>query len=446
LKTFFSLRGKFTLGLALLFLLSHILTIIISLYFQSWLLAVSLIAIVSLIALSSLIESYFQPIDKLLQALRGGIESFKDNDYSISILNNRSDELGSLISSYNELAGTLREERFGLFQRELLLDTIVQSSAVAVVIANNNQTIVFSNRVAKMLFNCDKPLPGLNLHQLAQSRSEALHQQTVHQRDGLFSIEPDDDGISDIYHLTCRSFNLNGQTHLLYIYKQLTREIARQEVETWKKVIRVISHELNNSLAPISSLSNSARIMLKQQPDLERLDDIFNSISNRSQHLHSFIENYARFARLPKPNIQAVSWQQFISQLQQLAQFNFKGDYPEQPGTFDPSQLEQALINLLKNASESGSDPDQINLTLIQNQESSLIAVEDRGPGLNEDQMIHAMLPFYSTKRSGSGLGLPLCREIIEAHGGNFQLTDRNGGGLSAICRLPLHKNHKNVS
>jgi two-component system nitrogen regulation sensor histidine kinase NtrY len=436
LKRVFSLQGKFTFLLLAVVISSNVIAVGAALYFKFWGLAVSISLMITIAITLFVVRSYFGPIEEILQALRGGVASFKDHDYSVSIARTRDDELGELITVYNGLAATLRAERFSLFQRELLLDTVIQSSSVAVVIANLRDIIVFSNRVARDLFGLTESLEGHHLQPLCEARSSAMAEQTRQQRDGLFTMETGDE--NEVYHLTCRRFNLNGQIHQLFLYKQLTREIARQEVETWKKVIRVISHELNNSLAPISSLSNSAQIMLKKGGDLERLNDIFSSISSRSSHLHEFIEQYARFARLPKPRMRPVEWPMFIADLKKLGDFRLLGETPDTPIIFDPVQMEQVLINLLKNAVESGSPTDEICLRILFSKDAVLIAIEDRGPGLEESEMAQALLPFYSTKRKGSGLGLPLCREIVEAHGGSFRLSNRPQGGLAAICQLPL--------
>jgi two-component system, NtrC family, nitrogen regulation sensor histidine kinase NtrY len=155
--------------------------------------------------------------------------------------------------------------------------------------------------------------------------------------------------------------------------------------------------------------------------------------------LQSFIEDYAKFARLPKPRFQRVGWSEFIHQLGRLVEFELAGELPDQPAEFDPVQMEQVLINLLKNSAESGSPPGDVQLRVLQNSREVLIAVEDRGSGMTPEQMQLALLPFYSTKRSGTGLGLPLCREIVEAHGGNFHLFSRSGGGVVATCRLPVN-------
>ena len=133
-----------------------------------------------------------------------------------------------------------------------------------------------------------------------------------------------------------------------------------------------------------------------------------------------------------------VNWALFIANLKKISDFRLLGEVPDTTINFDPVQMEQVLINLLKNAAESGSPSEEICLRILLSQDTVLIAVEDAGPGLEESEMARVLLPFYSTKRKGSGLGLPLCREIIEAHGGSFRLSNRPQGGLAAICQLPL--------
>ncbi|HEV2111626.1 MAG TPA: ATP-binding protein, partial [Gammaproteobacteria bacterium] len=220
--------------------------------------------------------------------------------------------------------------------------------------------------------------------------------------------------------------------------KQLTRELNRQEVAIWKKVIRVISHELNNSLAPISSMAHSGRI-LTREPDPARLESVFGSIEERAHHLKSFIDGYARFAKLPAPRIENVAWAPFLATLRDLAPFTLTGAAPAAAARFDPTQMQQVLINLLKNAHESGSPQGAVTLSLRQDGEGTRMDVADAGPGMAPEVLEQALLPFYSTKQSGTGLGLPLCREIIEAHGGRLSLANREGGGLMVSIWLPLH-------
>jgi nitrogen fixation/metabolism regulation signal transduction histidine kinase len=226
----------------------------------------------------------------------------------------------------------------------------------------------------------------------------------------------------------------------MLLLKQLTRELAAQEVAVWKKVIRVIAHELNNSLAPISSLAHSG-LMLANEPDPQRLQRVFTTISDRAAHLASFIDGYARFAKLPKPRVAPVEWRQLFARLEGTLNFRLGAPLPQRAAVLDASQFEQVMINLLKNAAESGSAASDVTVTVRETTDGTArgwtIEVADRGSGLSAEVLRDALLPFYSTKPSGTGLGLTLCREIVEAHGGRISLANREGGGAAMTIWLP---------
>jgi signal transduction histidine kinase len=198
-----------------------------------------------------------------------------------------------------------------------------------------------------------------------------------------------------------------------------------------------MSHELNNSLAPVRSLVHSARL-LAARPDRGRVVDVLGSVEDRVKHLCDFLEGYARFARLPLPRRETVSWHSFLGTVQAFFPFRLVTPVGPEEGYFDPAQMQQVLINLLKNAAESGSPPSEIAVALEQSREGSwLVHVLDRGREMDEETMKKALLPFYSSKQSGTGLGLPLCTEILTAHGGALRLQRRPGGGMSVTCVLP---------
>lgn len=405
----------------------------------------------TLIMLLASVHQLLQPVQALYQALSGAVLSYRDGDFSGGFYWPHQDELSELVQAHNQLGEVLRQQRLDLVQRELLLDTMLQNTPVAMVLLPDDGAIIFANIAARQLLNQGRKLEGMTLPALLQHLDPALVDALGKGGDGLFSVgsssnnndssnassDPDLLDADEIYHLARRNFTLNGRRHQLLLLRHLTTELRRQEVQTWKKVIRVISHELNNSLAPVASLANSAAELVKRGK-LERLPQILHTIEERTRHLESFIQGYARFAKLPAPRLEPCPWPPFIERLQAQVGFTVQGALPDTAASFDIAQMEQALLNLLKNAHESGSPADQIGLTLRQLPGAIRIEVSDGGSGMNEAVMANALVPFYSTKRSGTGLGLALAREIIEAHGGRIMLQNRTGGGVVVTLVLPV--------
>ncbi|HEV7816957.1 MAG TPA: PAS domain-containing sensor histidine kinase [Janthinobacterium sp.] len=385
---------------------------------------------IAVIAIRKQLESMLS----LFRALTGTVTSYQDGDFSFSLHWPQNDELADLVQAHNALGDVLREQRLALVQRELLLDTMVQNTPVAMLLVADGGAIVYANLAARQLLNEGRKLEGQRLDALLKLAAPALGEALARGGDGLFSTGEDDE--EEVYHLARRRFSLNGRKHELLLLRQLTLELRRQEVQTWKKVIRVISHELNNSLAPLASLAHSGAELVRRG-QTERLPQILATIEERTRHLEGFILGYASFAKLPAPRLEACAWGDFVMRLASQIGFRLQAEVPPGSGCFDPAQMEHALLNLLKNAHESGSPAQQVSLQVRRLPDQVRIEVSDRGPGMNDAVLTNALVPFYSTKRSGTGLGLALAREIAEAHGGRITLANRDGGGLTVSLILP---------
>ena len=431
----FSLAARFSALVALLVSVSVVLTLLLSAWFVESPILVGCLALLLLFPLALwLVRSQFKLMLSLFRALTGTVSSYRDGDFSFSLRWPRQDELSELVHAHNELGDVLREQRLGLVQRELLLDTMVQNTPVAMLLVVESGPIVYANLAARQLLNKGRKLEGHSLGAVLRLAAAPLRDALDRGGDGLFSIGSEDE--EEIYHLARRSFRLNGRAHELLLLRQITVELRRQEVQTWKKVIRVISHELNNSLAPVASLAHSGGELVRRGQH-EKLSGIFATIEERARHLEGFIRGYAHFAKLPMPRNEAIVWPQFVARLHSQIPFAVDGELPPETAHFDIAQMEQALLNLLKNAHESGSAAEHVSLRVRQHAGLLRIEVMDRGSGMTDAVLSNALVPFYSTKRSGTGLGLALAREIAEAHGGRISLGNREGSGLSVAMVLP---------
>jgi two-component system nitrogen regulation sensor histidine kinase NtrY len=319
--------------------------------------------------------------------------------------------------------------------RQRVLPMIADSVPDAVVLFADVGTIQYSNRVARDLFFEGRNPEGQNFIRLVSAAAAPLREALLGETDRFFSVEVD--GRRESYHLSRRTFVADEEPLTLLVVKYMTREIARREVEVLQRVVRVISHEVNNSLAPISSLMHSARMIAAKLEHSDKYQRVFDVIDERASHLRSFLEGYAALARMPRPRLVETDWSHLFVQVATLYPDLPLPDAPAHHGWFDETQVEQMLINLIKNACEAGSPVSDIELKVSCGEDgSSEIDVLDRGPGFSPEAMQHAVLPLYTTKPNGSGMGLALSREVAEAHGGSLDVSNRPGGGGWIRVRL----------
>lgn len=364
---------------------------------------------------------------KLLAALNDGVRGFADGDFSLRLRVTGNDEIASLVAMYNEIGEVLRAQRNESLQRELLFETVLQTTPLAIVLADGGGRVVYANRAARDVFAPGHRLEGRRFDEVLRATPE-LRETFTSDRDALFTSG------TETWHLSRRTFFLNGQSHTLSIANRLTPELRRQEVEVWKRAIRVLNHELNNSFAPIRSLFHSARAIRDRPDQMHRLDEINEAVEERLDYLQRFLEGYSQFARLPKPRRAETRWLELLESVQRVVPFRIAQPVPEHSGCIDRTQIEQVVINLVKNAADAGSEAE---VSVLRRAGGSVLTVSDRGPGMTDETMTRALLPFWSTRPGGSGLGLPLCNEIVDAHGGHLRIAPREGGGTVVSCWLP---------
>jgi two-component system nitrogen regulation sensor histidine kinase NtrY len=368
-------------------------------------------------------------IRRNLSALVDGVRGFADGDFSLRLHVTGNDEITDLVAVYNAIGDVLRDQRNESVQRELLFETVLQASPLAMILTGNHGRIVFVNRAARDLFSAGGRIEGRLFEELA-GEVPALHEALRAGTSALFTTG------GETFQLTRRTFYLNTREHELYLIARLTQDLRRQELDVWKRAIRVVNHELNNSLAPIHSLFHSAGVVRARREDDGRLEEINAAIEERLASLQQFIDGYAHLARLPKPRRAKVAWSELLEAVRRVTPFTPEPP-PAQPALIDRAQIEQVLINLVKNAREAGSDERDIVVRVERRNGGSALIVEDRGKGMDDETLLHALLPFYSTKPGGTGLGLALAGEIVDAHGGNVRIARREGGGMTITCWVP---------
>jgi signal transduction histidine kinase len=345
------------------------------------------------------------------------------------------------MSLIGRLVSALSSGSEGGAAHDTFLQILVDETPLAMLLLADEGTIVFTNRAARELFFAGADVRGQNLLPMLAGVSEPLRRALLSDTDHIFTAEPDpgDEGEGpETYHVAKRQLELGGAPHELITVRHMTAEISRQEIAVLKRTLRVIGHELANSLTPISSLLQTARQLAQRPEQIGKLDVVFATVEERLRHLHSFLGGFARLGQLPQPRCQEVRWEPFLENLRTLLPDVKLAAPLDQPGWFDAGQIQQVIINLVKNAREAGGPADGIAVELEATADGGArLTVFDRGRGMSEPVLASALVPSFTTKDGGSGMGLPLCREIVDAHGGRMRIARRAGGGTAVSIWLP---------
>lgn len=368
-----------------------------------------------------------------LQTLSNLLAAMREEDFSIRARGARSDDaLGEVMIEVNALSQTLREQRLGALEAAALLRTVIEEIDVAIFTFDNSHTLKLVNRAGeRLLARPSERLLGFTAAELGLAGCI--------EGESARTVELSFPGGVGRWGLRRGSFRQDGLPHDLIVLSDLSRTLREEERQAWQRLIRVLGHELNNSLAPIQSVAQSMESNLQRAqidtPPSSKIDIVLDDlrqglaiIRSRTEALGRFMAAYARLARLPQPTLAPVDLRELVRRVAEL-ETRVRVQVVEGPPvtiSADRDQLEQLLINLIRNAAEAVLEIGGEVLVKWSLERSRVqLSIIDDGPGLSNTTNL--FVPFFTTKPGGSGIGLVLCRQIAEAHGGSLTLENRHG-------------------
>ncbi len=386
----------------------------------------------ALLALKERVISPLQTMSNLLAALREG-------DYSIRARGaSYDDALGEVMLEVNALGETLREQRLGALEATALLRTVMSEINVAIFTFDSEQRLRLVNRAGEQLL-------GQPSERLLGRSADELGLSDALQGDATRTLQLSFPGGSGRWGMRRSLFRQGGLPHQLLVMADLSRALREEERQAWQRLIRVLGHELNNSLTPIKSMAGSLESLVAREPrppDWQQdMRQGLRVIESRAEALGRFTNAYAKLARLPAPEMQPMevsAWVKRVAGLETRLPVSVTSG-PEIKIRADGDQLDQLLINLVHNAVDAAMETGGgVRMGWAARNGNLEVWVEDDGPGISNPTNL--FVPFFTTKPSGSGIGLVLSRQIAEAHGGSLLLENRKSGrGCEARLRLPLH-------
>ena len=369
-------------------------------------------------------------IANLLGALREG-------DYSIRGLSARSgSSMAMVMREVNDLGSTLQRQRTEAVESTALLTHVMEEIAVAVFAFDPHKELLLVNKAAEQLIGkpgdeiVGQPASALGFDEYLGGESRRLIDRSFGGRRGRYEVRR-------------ATFYRDGRPHHLLVMTDLSQALREEEQAAWQRIVRVLSHEINNSLTPIKSIAHSLRRIVDRATGFQRSEEVQQGLSlieERSGALGRFLRAYAQLARLPKPRPRHLLVPEMINRIVELEK---RLPVTVQPSpdvrlVVDSDQLEQLLINVVRNAVDASLETGgHVTLGWKTTGDWFELVVEDEGKGLSDTSNL--FVPFFTTKPNGSGIGLALSRQIAEAHGGTISLENRTSrSGCRATLRLPL--------
>src|SRR5213595_803428 len=372
-----------------------------------------------------------------LRTMSNLLAALREGDYSIRARGARAgNALGEALLEINSLGETLRLQRLGAFEATALLRTIMGEIDVAIFTFDPERRLRLVNRSGETLL-------GQPMDKLLGKTATELGLDACHDADEDEPLTLSFPGGSGRWGIRRSTFREQGLPHQYLVLTDLSRTLREEERRAWQRLVRVLGHEMNNSLAPIKSLAASLESLLRREPlPTDWKDDAssgLNSIASRADSLSRFLQAYTRLTKLPPPQKQNIDLAKLVQRVVDLEPRLKVEVRPGPRATIraDAAQIEQALINLVHNAVDAALETHG-NITLGWREKGNCveIVVEDEGPGIMNPANL--FVPFFTTKPDGSGIGLPLSRQIAEAHDGTLVLMNREDRqGVQALLRLP---------
>ncbi|WP_338563033.1 ATP-binding protein [Erwinia sp. E_sp_B01_3] len=396
---------------------------------------VALVALFSLSVIGYSVLTARQALNYQLSTLTNLIDAITHDDFSLRGKRQLGDSaLNELIDMINALAALMQKQRMNVRQQQYLVRKVLNNIDVAIIALNHEQEVAFLNDTAATLLDTSAdalkgvPLNELSFSSLFQQTGDSVVEYQFAKSRGRFKIVLD-------------SYFEDGKRQQLLFITDVSQLLREEEYRTWRNLLRVMSHEINNTLTPIASLS---QVLSSTVPDDEAehhqdLRDGLNIINERALNLKSFVDSYRKLTSLPVPKKEPYNIDALIKNI--LALFDQRTLHilhsEEVVIDIDAVQIEQMLINILKNADESMSDSEgKISLSWKMKDNEFCLTILDEGCGISNAENI--FVPLYSTKKNGSGIGLMLSRQIVESHGGYFNLTQRTDQrGCKVTIKLP---------
>jgi len=372
-----------------------------------------------------------------LQTMSNLLAALREGDYSIRARGAHADDaLGEVLLEINQLGETLRVQRLGAFEATALLRTIMAEIDVAVFTFDPERRLRLVNRAGENLLR-------QSIDKLLGRRAGDLGLAVCLDADEDAPLNLTFPGASGRWGVRKSNYREHGLPHELLVLTDLSRTLREEERKAWQRLVRVLGHEMNNSLAPIKSIAGSLETLLRRDPPpLDWRDDArsgLNVIASRAESLSRFMQAYARLARLPPPQKEPIDLGELVRRVVGLeTRLGVRvAEGPPITIAADAAQIEQLLINILHNAVDASLETGgQVTAGWRELAECAEVFVRDEGPGIMNPENV--FVPFFTTKPGGSGIGLALSRQIAEAHGGSLALANRKDRtGCEALLRLP---------